>query len=64
MQYEKSLVEKNEYSYMELVCLSAITYLVLCLLYHFSSKFQDKRKIKNLTALKTRLEKEIAALEN
>ena len=63
-QHGSSMTDKTEYSYTQLVLLCAIVFIVLCLLYHFSSKFQDKRKLKNLTALKTKLEKEIAALEN
>ena len=62
MQTRKSLVEKEEYSYLELMLLCAIVYSVLCLLYHFSAMYQDKKELRKLRDLEDRLEKEISDL--
>ena len=62
-QKSESLINRNtEYSYIRLVLISAIVFVVLCLLYHFSAKYQDNRKLKKLNTLKSKLEKEIAEL--
>ena len=55
----ESLFEKGEYSFLELVLLCATVYTVFCLLYHFSSKYQDKKKLKELISLKEQLESEL-----
>lgn len=60
MQRSQSLIEKGEYGYYELVVICALIYSSLALIYHFVSNYQDKRKLKKLTNLKTQLEKEIA----
>ena len=60
----KSLLDSDEYNYTELVFTCAMTYIVLCLLFHFSSKYQDKRKLKKLSNLKKKLEEEIKELSS
>ncbi|WP_237276508.1 hypothetical protein [Tenacibaculum ovolyticum] len=62
MQTRKSLVEKEEYSYLELMLLCAIVYIVFCLLYHFSSLYQDRKELKRLRNLEKNLEEEISDL--
>ncbi len=54
-----SLVEKGDYNYITLVIISALTYTVFCLLFHFNSKYQNNKKLRKLTQLKEQLEKEI-----
>ena len=65
MQKRDSLIESySEFTYCQLVILSGTTYLILCLLFHFSSMYQDKKRLRKLNALKTKLEKEISELKN
>lgn len=47
----ESIMEESGYGYTTLVLLTAIVCVVLCFLYHFSSKYQDNRKLKELRAL-------------
>ncbi|MEQ3501071.1 hypothetical protein ABMY20_15035 [Tenacibaculum sp. SSH1-16] len=59
---KKSMLQKTEYSYLKLVMLYATIYMIFCILYHFSSRHQDKKKLKELKELEKRLEKEISEL--
>ncbi|TDQ22725.1 hypothetical protein [Tenacibaculum caenipelagi] len=58
-----SILEKTDYTYLKLVMLCASVYMVFCLLYHFSSRYQDKKKLNELKKLEKRLEKEISELD-
>ncbi|MDE0534800.1 hypothetical protein [Tenacibaculum sp. L6] len=58
-----SILEKTDYTYLKLVMLCASVYMVLCILYHLSSRYQDKKKLKELKKLEKRLEKEISELD-
>ena len=60
---KESILEKSDYSYLKLVMLSASVYMIFCILYHFSSRYQDKKKLKELRDLEKRLEKEISELD-
>ncbi|MGB1042603.1 MAG: hypothetical protein ACPGU6_04355 [Tenacibaculum sp.] len=61
-QRRDSLVEKGELSYWNLVLMCGAIYIIFCLLYHLSSVYQDKKKLKKLTELRIKLEKEISDL--
>lgn len=53
----------EDYTYLQLLVMCSVVYLVLCFLYHFSSKFQDKKRLNKLLKLKLKLEGEIKGLE-
>ncbi|WP_417799660.1 hypothetical protein [Tenacibaculum sp.] len=59
---KKSMLQKTEYNYLKLVMLCATIYMIFCILYHFSSRYQDKKRLKELKELEKRLEKEISEL--
>lgn len=52
----------NNYSYAELCLICGLTFTVLCILHHFSSKYQDNKKLKKLEKLKQDLELEIQGI--
>lgn len=54
-----SLASESEFSYVQLLVTCAIVYVVLCLLYHFVSEYQHKKRLQELTSLKNKLEQEI-----
>lgn len=57
--HEKSILEKEEYTYIELVLFSASVYVCFCLLGHFVWGIQDKRSLKKLIKKKEILEIEL-----
>ncbi len=58
-QKSESMFQKGDHTYTKLVVICGLTYIVLCFIYHFSSKYQNKKKLTQLLELKKRLEEEI-----
>ncbi|MCR8666527.1 hypothetical protein NO995_02460 [Aestuariibaculum sp. M13] len=55
----KSALDISNLSYYELVLLTAIVFTVICVLTHYSIKYQDGKKLKQLHTRKLELEKEL-----
>ncbi|WP_299106687.1 hypothetical protein [uncultured Tenacibaculum sp.] len=58
----ETILEKSGYNYVSLVLITALVCIIFCLLYHYSSKYQDSKKLKELRVLEQQLEKEISEL--
>lgn len=62
IKYSNDQFKDYENAYIEMVFIFAITYTGFCLVYHFSSIYQDKKNLERLYKTKALLEREIREL--
>ena len=54
-----SMYKRSGMDYPDLVILCATIYIIFCLAFHFSTKYQDKKRLKELYTLKQELEEKL-----
>ena len=62
IKHNPEYMKDYDNAYIEMVFIFAITYTCFCLVYHFSSIYQDKKNLERLYKTKALLEREIREL--